>query len=69
MPGTWFLRHHELLSVDEVRAAAQGQGANMGLLLKASWRVLGTADLWIGVLAGVGMLAVAIRLRRWRDEG
>ena len=30
---------------------------------------LATPDLWIGVAAGVAMIFIAIRLRRWRDEG
>lgn len=34
-----------------------------------NWSIAGTADLWIGVIAGVVMILAAIRLRRWRDEG
>lgn len=34
-----------------------------------NWSIAGTADLWIGVVAGVAMILAAIRLRRWRDEG
>ncbi len=30
---------------------------------------LATPDVWIGVVAGAVMIAIAIRLRRWRDEG
>lgn len=30
---------------------------------------LATPQLWIGVIAGIAMIIVAIRLRRWRDEG
>ena len=37
--------------------------------LRATWSTLLTAQLWIGVLAGAAMIAVATRLRRWRDEG
>ena len=32
-------------------------------------RGLANPELWIGVVAGVAMLVVATRLRRWRDEG
>jgi ABC-2 type transport system permease protein len=35
----------------------------------AGTHLLATPSLWIGVAAGVAMLLVAIRLRRWRDEG
>ena len=31
-----------------------------------SWRALGLPSLWIGALAGIAMIAIAIRLRRWR---
>lgn len=37
--------------------------------LGSNWSIAGTADLWIGVVAGVAMILAAIRLRRWRDEG
>ncbi|HRN62027.1 MAG TPA: hypothetical protein PK743_00330 [Luteimonas sp.] len=33
------------------------------------YRNLASANLWIGVAAGVAMILAAIRLRRWRDEG
>ena len=33
-----------------------------------SWALFGTADLWIGALAGAAMIYAAIRLRRWRDD-
>ncbi len=41
--------------------------ANLGELVAVSWSLLGTPALWLGVLAGAAMVAVAIRLRRWRD--
>ncbi|AKC88432.1 hypothetical protein [Pseudoxanthomonas suwonensis] len=36
--------------------------------LTRSWHAFATADLWIGALVGIGFIAAAIRLRRWRDE-
>lgn len=37
------------------------------------WNLMGEAlsslNLWIGAAAGIGMTLIAIRLRRWRDEG
>jgi ABC-2 type transport system permease protein len=33
-----------------------------------SWAVFGSAELWIGALAGAAMIYAAIRLRRWRDD-
>ncbi|MFT3757175.1 MAG: ABC transporter permease [Pseudoxanthomonas sp.] len=32
-----------------------------------SWHMLGTLDLWIGVVVGVALIVAAIRLRRWRE--
>ncbi len=40
-----------------------------GSPLFASWKLLATAELWLGALAGAAMLMLAIRLRRYRDEG
>src|SRR5690606_21108494 len=60
-PGTWihtmdlrFLRGHEV--PDQLS------------MLKATYSVLATPQLWIGVVAGVAMIVAAIRLRRWRDD-
>jgi ABC-2 type transport system permease protein len=36
--------------------------------LSNSYAVLATPDIWIGVLAGVAMLAGAVWFRRWRDD-
>ena len=37
--------------------------------LTSSWTAFATLDMWIGIAAGIAMIALAIRLRRWRDEG
>jgi len=37
--------------------------------LSSVYSVMGSAQLWLGVLAGAAMIAASIRLRRWRDEG
>ena len=43
--------------------------SNMSLLgVSHTWAALGTANLWIGVLAGVVLIAGAIWFRRWRDD-
>jgi ABC-2 type transport system permease protein len=47
-----------------------GPGAIVHLIdLRTTWSTLLTPELWIGVLAGAAMIVLAIRLRRWRDEG
>jgi ABC-2 type transport system permease protein len=35
----------------------------------ASWSSLASPALWVGVAAGVAMIAAAVWLRRWREEG
>ena len=42
---------------------------NAGSIFTQSWMTLTQPDVWIGVLAGGAMILVAMRLRRWRDEG
>lgn len=63
VPGTWF--------ADAGSALPQPGPAGVPLLpmVRYSWSTLARPDLWAGVVAGVAMIAGAIRLRRWRDEG
>ncbi|WP_229424965.1 hypothetical protein [Massilia sp. Se16.2.3] len=62
VPGTWLM--------DAGSALPRGDhGADMLGILAYSWKTLAQPDLWAGVVAGVAMIAGAIRLRRWRDEG
>ena len=64
-PGTWIpsLENLQALQVDKPEDISHIVAA------KESWRMATSADLWIGVIAGVAMLLLATRLRRWRDEG
>jgi ABC-2 type transport system permease protein len=39
------------------------------ILFTASWGTLAKPNVWIGAAAGIAMIAVAVRMRRWRDEG
>ena len=63
VPGTWFMDGGTALPVQN------GVGISMLSVLGASWSSLARPELWVGVAAGVAMIAGAIRLRRWRDEG
>jgi ABC-2 type transport system permease protein len=38
-------------------------------VIRAMYSVLATPQLWVGAAAGIAMIAAAVRLRRWRDEG
>ena len=65
IPGTWFV--HAADATDLVHKAGGGMTSELNLL--TSWQAFGSLDLWIGVAAGIAMIVLATRLRRWRDEG
>jgi ABC-2 type transport system permease protein len=46
-----------------------GNGVDMSGVVSQSYLSLAGIDAWIGVALGVAMLAAAVRMRRWRDEG
>ncbi len=66
-PGTWYMNS---TVTDQISKHVNGPGdiAN-AIQIGKSWAIFGTAELWIGALAGAVMIYAAIRLRRWRDEG
>lgn len=64
VPGIWFAFTDVGHSLDH-----HADNVPFTELLGASWRVLGTANLWLGVVLGAAMIFASIRLRRWRDEG
>lgn len=65
-PGSWFafsrVHPNSLLQPGADRV----HGAD---ILTASWATLASPVLWIGVAAGVAMIAGAVWMRRWREEG
>ena len=63
VPGTWFMEAGSALPQPTDR------GIPLLPMLTYSWSTLAKPELWAGVVAGVAMIAGAIRLRRWRDEG
>ncbi len=66
-PGSWFLFE---MHGDAVAGLANKQELfHPNTLLAASWSTLGTASAWLGVAAGVAMLAGAVWMRRRREEG
>jgi ABC-2 type transport system permease protein len=67
VPGIWFA----FTDVGHHLGNGRGPSDDVGMmeLVTASWQVLGTANLWIGVAIGAAMIFGAIRMRRWRDEG
>ncbi len=64
IPGLWYIS-----AVDAERVLQGTEGVSPQLDLSSSWASFATLDMWLGVVIGIGMLFLAIRLRRWRDEG
>ena len=65
-PGSWYMNS---TVTDQVSRHVNGPGDIAAALdVGKSWAVFGTTELWVGALAGAVMIAIAIRLRRWRDE-
>lgn len=64
VPGSWFsFRWHAMdLPHEEHRMALPGA------IFNASWSSLGDPSVWIGAAAGVAMIAVAVTMRRRREE-
>jgi ABC-2 type transport system permease protein len=64
VPGSWFgaLAWEERVPSDENLNSASD-------LIFASYSALSSPHLWIGVVAGIAMIFVAIKLRKYRDEG
>lgn len=63
IPGTWFSHAGSALP------QPTSSGVPLWPMLTYSWSTLARPALWTGVVAGVAMIAGAIRMRRWRDEG
>jgi ABC-2 type transport system permease protein len=64
MPGIWFA-----FSEHTIAMRPGEHGIELGTVFQQSWMTLASPGVWIGAAAGVAMIFVAIRMRRWRDEG
>ncbi|USX12469.1 hypothetical protein NHH88_22615 [Oxalobacteraceae bacterium OTU3CAMAD1] len=64
VPGAWLL-------FDDARVLTEGVPHRLPVpqIFGESWATLGNANVWIGVAAGAAMIAVAIWMRRRREEG
>ena len=64
VPGIWFA-----FSDHTVTMRPGEHGVELGTVFMQSWHTLAAPGVWIGAAVGVAMIFVAIRMRRWRDEG
>jgi ABC-2 type transport system permease protein len=66
IPGAWV----QLSGIQAIQFTGPDHfGIDMTEVFTQSWSLLGNSELWIGAVAGVAMIYVAIRMRRWREEG
>jgi len=65
IPGTWYAR----IGTDDSIQLNGPQDIAGHFDLSNSWSAFATLDMWLGITLGVAMIVLAIRLRRWRDEG
>ncbi|MRW84924.1 hypothetical protein GJ698_12620 [Pseudoduganella sp. FT26W] len=64
VPGSWFA-----FSRDTVTLSHEGNGPPLpDAIFSGSWETLAGPSVWIGVVAGVAMIAVAVYMRRRREE-
>lgn len=67
IPGTWYANAgvdaERVVTFDKVNDVP----GNFDLI--HGWTAATTVDLWLGVAIGAALIFLAIRLRRWRDEG
>jgi len=56
-------------NADRLTVSTDGHSPNLDFLnLGQTYQMLGSINLWIGVLVGAGLIVTAIWFRRWRDE-
>ncbi|KAF1722614.1 ABC transporter permease [Pseudoxanthomonas wuyuanensis] len=68
LPGAWSPR--SLQTGSELAQTQVESPADLIRMLNLgnNWHIFGTADLWIGAVAGIALIAGAIYLRRWRES-
>ncbi|MBS3923935.1 MAG: hypothetical protein KGZ36_01480, partial [Xanthomonadaceae bacterium] len=64
VPGLWFAFAGDGVSIDALEPA---QADALSLVAK-SYATLTSPALWIGLIVAAGLIALAIRLRRWRED-
>ena len=65
MPGGWM---HIAINQEGQAIVLGHEGVDTAKLLQQSWLAFGSPELWVGAVAGVIMIGVAVYMRRWREE-
>lgn len=65
LPGNWLMFEH--IPADKLHHA--NGSLDLGGVVAQSWSTLASPSVWIGAAVGVAMILVAVRMRRWKDEG
>jgi len=68
LPGSWYLFEPSLLQPMQAMAGGGPRAMHIDIFAN-SWSSLLLPAVWIGAACGAGMIAGAIRLRRWREAG
>ncbi len=70
VPGLFFLLGNSEALEEQARLVdANGpQAFALGQWVLAGYQTLATPTVWIGIALGIAMIALAIRLRRWRED-
>ncbi|WP_426342542.1 hypothetical protein ACN9MZ_13160 [Pseudoduganella sp. S-14] len=69
LPGAWFMFDKSAREAMQHAPGMQNDPAGqISGFFNEAYGSLASPALWVGVVAGVGMIAVAIWMRRWREE-
>ena len=65
VPGNWMLFDN----IQKIDIQGADESIELDLLVARSWVSLASPAAWIGAAVGIAMILVAVRMRRWKDEG
>ncbi len=65
LPGNWLLFEN----IGHEAFKNPNGSLNLSGLVSQSYMTLSGPSVWIGAAAGVAMIFIAVRMRRWKDEG
>jgi ABC-2 type transport system permease protein len=64
VPGSWYV-----FNPQEAIERVAARQLDAGTVLAQAWQQLTMPNIWIGAALGAAMIYLAIRIRRWKDEG